>query len=683
MVSEAIKSLKRKYKNQDGVKIGRDLIQPCLKECVKYRRGTGTFSSSAFKAYIGAIDHFIHDEVKIEILCSPKIDDILLRSLEKCTASYDRDKILQRTTNELLLAAAGCKSDPDRADYRSMLLSYLIANNKLEIKIALPLSNPSIQTFDSDDDDFDMDDINSRAMYHIKYGYFVFPDKSIVAFEGSVNESDTAFNHNTEKATVYRSWDEYDVKSGRLNDVIEDLDKDWEGKNNDIRIYSIDAESLQIIRDHAPSKRPQNSRRITPFLENPPETVINEPSESDEAKKKWRHQDEAVKIFLKEKSGILEMATGTGKTKTALKILNELFSRGEIDQFIITCYGTDLLNQWEEEIRKNKVINEGVVTRLFNANDNSHIDRFRIDPMKSGLIVSIDKVHTILSRLDQRSLSRTLIIYDEVHNLGSEGRLARIRGLNDSISYKLGLSATPDKGEFNIESTEAIKNEIGDVIFKFDIEDAIKRGILVEFDYIALKYQLTQDDKNRKRSVYASQSIRRGTSNPMSSEELARELAKVYKLSKSKIPTFADFLRNEENNKILESCIIFVQQEDYGSEVLEILHTYTNNYRTYYSNDSEEILKEFAKENIDVLITCKKLSQGIDIPSLRNIVIFSSDKEKLVTIQRLGRCIRFDPNNPNKRAKVVDFYEDSNADESYDQKRYDWLTELSKTKLEG
>jgi hypothetical protein len=226
-------------------------------------------------------------------------------------------------------------------------------------------------------------------------------------------------------------------------------------------------------------------------------------------------------------------------------------------------------------------------------------------------------------------------------------------------------------------------SEIGDVIFKFDIEDAIKRGILVEFDYIALKYQLTQDDKNRKRSVYASQSIRRGTSNPMSSEELARELAKVYKLSKSKIPTFADFLRNEENNKILESCIIFVQQEDYGSEVLEILHTYTNNYRTYYSNDSEEILKEFAKENIDVLITCKKLSQGIDIPSLRNIVIFSSDKEKLVTIQRLGRCIRFDPNNPNKRAKVVDFYEDSNADESYDQKRYDWLTELSKTKLEG
>ena len=149
MVSEVIKSLKRKYKNQDGEKIGRDLIQPCLKECIKYRRGTGTFSSSAFKAYIGAIDHFLNDDIKIEILCSPKIDINLLKVLEKCTASYDRDKILQKTTNELLLAAAGCKADPDRTDYRSTLLAYLIANNKLEIKIALPLNNSAIQTFDS------------------------------------------------------------------------------------------------------------------------------------------------------------------------------------------------------------------------------------------------------------------------------------------------------------------------------------------------------------------------------------------------------------------------------------------------------------------------------------------------------------------------------------------------------
>ena len=90
MISETIKSLKRKYKNQAGEKIGRDLIQPCLKEAIKYRRGTGTFSSSAFKAYIGAIDHFINDDVKIEILCSPKIDINLLKVLEKCNSGYGK-----------------------------------------------------------------------------------------------------------------------------------------------------------------------------------------------------------------------------------------------------------------------------------------------------------------------------------------------------------------------------------------------------------------------------------------------------------------------------------------------------------------------------------------------------------------------------------------------------------------
>jgi len=49
---------------------------------------------------------------------------------------------------------------------------------------------------------------------------------------------------------------------------------------------------------------------------------------------KWRHQDEALAIFLKEERGILNMATGTGKTRTALKILSRLFETGEIETAI-------------------------------------------------------------------------------------------------------------------------------------------------------------------------------------------------------------------------------------------------------------------------------------------------------------------------------------------------------------
>lgn len=678
MVSEAIKSLKRSYKNQDGVKIGRDLIQPCLKECVKYRRGTGTFSSSAFKAYIGAIDHFLNDDIKIEILCSPKIDINLLRVLERCTASYDRDKILQKTTNELLLAAAGCKADPERTDYRSTLLAYLIANDKLEIKIALPLNNSAIQTFDSsEDDELDMDNINTRAMYHIKYGYFLFPDKSIVAFEGSVNETDTALNFNTEKATVYRSWISGDDE--RLQDVIEDLDKDWKGDNNDIRIYSIDTESLKIIREHAPSKRPHMPNRNAPPIAAPQPAIVI-PVISNADKIKWRHQDEALKIFLNEKSGILEMATGSGKTKTALKIVSHLFESNEINQVIISMYGNDLLNQWFNEIFDSELYEKKYITKVFRCfGEQSQASQFKTNPDKSLIIVSVDKLDDILKNFDPAIASKTMIIHDEIHDLGAPSRRLKLQGLYKNFIYKLGLSATPDR-EYDQDGNVFIETEIGKVIFSFSIEDAIKRGVLVEFNYSPLSYVLSEEDKKRLTNVWAKKSNRAKEGRPMSSEEIARDLSDVYKTAEYKPLEFKKYLQNHSD--CLKNCIIFVANKSYGEQILEIIHQYTNSYKTYYDTDGTEYLEQFSRGEIDTLITCHKISQGIDIRELNTVVLMASDRAKLETIQRIGRCLRSDTNNPNKKAHVIDFCLADAKEDSADEERKNWLTQLSNIKKE-
>jgi superfamily II DNA or RNA helicase len=86
------------------------------------------------------------------------------------------------------------------------------------------------------------------------------------------------------------------------------------------------------------------------------------------------------------------------------------------------------------------------------------------------------------------------------------------------------------------------------------------------------------------------------------------------------------------------------------------------------------------------LITCKKISEGIDIKSVNNIILFSSDRGKLVTTQRIGRCLRTNPENINKIATIVDFVcvdteKDSNEMEhSADMERSEWLTQLSKTR---
>mgnify|MGYP002910668159 CR=1 FL=1 len=124
------------------------------------------------------------------------------------------------------------------------------------------------------------------------------------------------------------------------------------------------------------------------------------------------------------------------------------------------------------------------------------------------------------------------------------------------------------------------------------------------------------------------------------------------------------------------------QTMEYGAKLQEILVRYSDKYHTYYADDEKINLENFAAGKIDCLLTCKKVSEGIDISSVTNIILFSSDRSRLVTTQRIGRALRLDKNNPEKKATVVDFViEDSEEnDNNADADRAEWLTDLSQTR---
>ena len=89
---------------------------------------------------------------------------------------------------------------------------------------------------------------------------------------------------------------------------------------------------------------------------------------------------------------------------------------------------------------------------------------------------------------------------------------------------------------------------------------------------------------------------------------------------------------------------------------------------------------EFSRGAIDCLVTCHKISQGIDIRLLKSVVLFSAARSKLETIQRIGRCLRVDPSNPDKRARVIDFVRPEKEEDEFpnaDQERREWLLDLS------
>ncbi len=396
----------------------------------------------------------------------------------------------------------------------------------------------------------------------------------------------------------------------------------------------------------------------------------------------WIHQDQAVAIFLEKKYGILEMATGTGKTRTAIKILNALVSEEKIDGAIITSFGTDLLDQWHKEILLGMTSSNIAVYRQYEKY--KELSTFIVHPEQSVLLISKDFLPELVDRKDTQMISKKLLICDEVHHMGANQTRLELDGKLTFFPYRLGLSATPER-EYDESGNKFVEKQIGPVIFRFGLKDAIERGILCEFDYVALKYELNDEDKNRMKEAYARYHSAVKTNPNIGKEKLFIELARVKKLSLAKIPIFEKYL--SEHPEVLERTIIFVETMEYGHAIQDVVINYQKNYHTYYGEDDRENLTLFANNKLQCLITCKRISEGIDIHSVNNVILFSTSRAKLETIQRIGRCLRKDPKNPSKRAKVIDFviaseleepYEESNEDyEPSDLYRYTWLSELS------
>lgn len=128
------------------------------------------------------------------------------------------------------------------------------------------------------------------------------------------------------------------------------------------------------------------------------------------------------------------------------------------------------------------------------------------------------------------------------------------------------------------------------------------------------------------------------------------------------------------------------KKHQYGDKILSKLIKYIPEIKTHYDEYADKKnLEEFALGNLKCIINCKKLNEGINMKSLSNIILVSSEGERQLT-QRLGRVLRIDDENqPNKRAFVLDFIEKKQLEnmDGPDYTRYQKLNELSKIKKEN
>lgn len=634
-----IRLLRSVYRTGETIPLSTAFFKPCLRHATKYRRAAGYFSSTALRSWGDALSRIVADELSIQLLISPELSEEDSRAFQAAVDDRKRREVLEIASDRLIADALEILSAPGATDARIRFLTWMIAAGRIEIRFAVPRNT------------------KDAGMFHEKSGIFQFPWGDRVAFSGSPNETEFGHVRNYERLDAFRSWIAAD--QDRLEATLEDFDRQWEGRDEALVVVPLSEKSLSLIRERVPRERPDTDA-------------------IPEVDRRWRHQEEAVEAFLKSGRGIFEMATGTGKTRTALMVIEELVRQGKISGVIVTTNGTDLLKQWFKTLVTSDVVGQGCMRVLRQFEQHHQSASFANDPTGGILVISRQQFTSLAPQLGKNVLKNMMIVHDEVHGLGAPLCLRNLVGIHRQFAYTLGLSATPER-EYDQEGTAFIEQEIGPVIYRFGLKEAIERGILVEFDYVPLEYELTDDDRKRLAAVYSKKSIREREGNPMSPEEVWTELSRVYKTAEQKPGVFASYLA--DHPRILKNAILFVEERWYGDLLLPTLDRYTHLYRTYYAEHDQSHLYEFSQGAIDCLITCHRISQGIDIRRLRTVVLFSSSRARLETIQRIGRCLRSDPNDPGKRALVIDFVRHDHGPspfESADSERREWLTDLAR-----
>lgn len=630
------------------VDFSEEFYDPALKNAIEYKRGVGYFTSEWFKFAGQGLKGLAENGGVAKWIISPILDKKDWKALQKGAEARRSPKLydhLDQTVSNL---------EEDLKEETLNTIAWMVADGLLEIKIAIPGGELS-------------------GDFHDKWGIVVDANGDKIGFHGSQNDSRRGFD-NYESYSIFIGW-ESNRDLERIERHENRFDDIWDNNKDNVQVITLpDSIALDIAQLRDPDGRP-----------------YEEPSEAQQLKSayKWRHQEEAVNAFLDEGSGILDMATGTGKTRTSMKITNRLIRNNRVDNIVVATYGNDLLSQWYDTLVRRFDPSEIRLYRQYGEHKEmgSFFRKDRI-PLEA-LIISYDELAACIDADVDGKLGDSLLICDEVHNIGSAARQKALNGELDVFPHRLGLSATP-LDTYDEDRNKFILSEVGPIVYEFGLEEAIRRGILCELEYTPLMYDLSSQDKEKQHKVFGKYQGLKKQNPSIPKSQLYIMLARIRKESTEKLPIFRRYIDKEP--EVLEDCLIFVETMDYGKLVQEIIHDHTKRYRTYYGEDDEQNLVDFSRGSIETLVTSKAIAEGIDIRSVKNIILFTSNRSKGTTIQRMGRALRTDPENADKTATIVDFVVESDIEENTvetededgeggttppDKERYDWLTELS------
>ena len=613
-----------------------EVLIPALQASCSVDLMMGYFSSGSFEEIAPGLATFLkNSNAPMRMVVSPFLTEGDFEALAKSDAE------LRKLAERILIEDV---PDQDVIVHHTLeCFAWLITQERLVIKVA----------------------VLREALFHPKV--WLFEDsENRAALHGSTNLTKSGLSKNREQLTLSRDWkgNEAVFHIERLRQEFNAL---WSGGDENCAVFPLsEAVERKIVTRYKTNEMPDESivTAIWQKAHELPQPFIVDTADKDELRipdylvyetSDFAHQGQAVKAWAESgRRGILEMATGAGKTITSMICATKL--QDEVDSLLVVVSAPyrPLIEQWCGEIREFGVYPINLTTAGGPEKRDREIKQAsrRLRTGTSRVEVFVTSNDTLCTERFVNSIAGVqatkLLIADECHNLGAE---SFISNPPDVFDFRLGLSATPIR-QYDEEGTAALIAYFGDVCFSFSLEQAIGK-CLTEYDYHVHFVELTDDEMEEWRELTAQIAAHAWKLQSNQNDDdphldyLLRLRRLVLETASGKLGILADLL-DAEGPRALRFTLVYAtdKKPEQLEQVNRLLQDRGVLFRqlTYEETKSQEktrkILSAFQNGQLHILTAKRVLDEGVNIPQIKLAFLLASTTVKRQWVQRRGRLLR-------------------------------------------
>lgn len=637
-------SLKAVYRSEDS-NILKDFYLPTLAHSVQYDRAVGYFSAAALFSAAKGISALLENGGSMRLIIGGELS---FEDVEAIETGYNV-KELAESYGEVIVKEINSVVD-SLFKRRMEALSLLVASGRLDIKIAY----------------------KPVGMYHEKIGILSDINDDMLVFQGSANETRYALlpDYNVESINVFKSWIK-ELEEHYLP-YVDGFKRLWGGTAKNVRIAPFPEALRDKLVKISKTARPFFSEQELELAEKGAGPVTTgdefnydvEPRIPSSFKGQpfdlFDHQRKALNAWrANDFQGILELATGAGKTVTAITGIVKIFLATNKLCSIIAVPYQNLADQWVDDLKKFNICAikcYGGKSSWYNQLSEK-VTSYKMGSTKFICAVVVNRTLSkphfkdIISEIPGENL---LFVGDECHHHTSHSLQM---SLPHNARMRLGLSATP-WNHINSDLNDRLKDYYGDSVCQYTLKEALDADVLTKYRYHVVPVTFTDNEKEEyinlsKRIATLLSSDKKKNEKDSSLESLLLQRARIIGSAKNK---FVELDKILANRRTPDKFSLFycgdgtVENDVTGEEGRQIeqlsslMHEHGWRTSRFTSRESGwtrvQILNQFRLGIIDSLVAIRCLDEGIDVPACRVAYLLASSSNPRQQVQRRGRILR-------------------------------------------